>query len=488
MSVNANTMSMTDDLRALVENARREASARQTAFVDVEHLMLALLKQSSGTAHDLLIQAGVDADALYARIAAGVGVERGDPIAIKGLTNAAQATMDRAAQVAAELHQPANDSGHLLISLMSEANGLVHDALADTPLKPDALRDYMRTTSPRPAPMQPVNRAPGIRSPLIGRRGASQPAAGRKTEYVLVPMRAGRNLRPQTPSRWGNWPMIAAGVALLIAYLVFVLPGTSTFTFIFVLVGWIFSVTLHEFGHALVAYMGGDHTVRDKGYLTFNPLKYTHPMLSIIMPLIFLAMGGIGLPGGAVYIERHRLRSKWWGAAVSAAGPAANLLFALLLALPFFTGVVDVDGILIKLYYENSIDDWQLSHPGQTDADFYRARGIEDPGSSIWNNVDLWSAVAFLAILQVTAVVLNLIPLPPLDGFGIIEPLLDEGTRRILLQIGFTGGIFLIFILLWMVEPVEREFWDTVFEITGALHIPGWLGALGHDAFMFWRD
>ena len=49
-------------------------------------------------------------------------------------------------------------------------------------------------------------------------------------------------------------------------------------TFLVVLIGWIFSLCLHEFSHSLVAYYGGDTTVREKGYLTFNPLKYTHPV------------------------------------------------------------------------------------------------------------------------------------------------------------------------------------------------------------------
>jgi len=79
--------------------------------------------------------------------------------------------------------------------------------------------------------------------------------------------------------------------------------------FVIIFFGWIFSLCLHEFSHALVAYYGGDTTVKDKGYLTFNPLKYTHPFLSLILPLIILLMGGIGLPGGAVYqsllVERH---------------------------------------------------------------------------------------------------------------------------------------------------------------------------------------
>src|SRR6267143_6454520 len=72
----------------------------------------------------------------------------------------------------------------------------------------------------------------------------------------------------------------------------------------------IFSVCLHEFGHAIVAYYGGDTSVLEKGYLTFNPLIYTHPVYSLLLPVLFMMLGGIGLPGGAVYIERDRLRSE----------------------------------------------------------------------------------------------------------------------------------------------------------------------------------
>ena len=67
---------------------------------------------------------------------------------------------------------------------------------------------------------------------------------------------------------------------------------------------WKAQVALHEFGHALVAFWGGDRSVVDKGYLTLNPLKYTHPFLSLVLPMLILVLGGIGLPGGAVYINR----------------------------------------------------------------------------------------------------------------------------------------------------------------------------------------
>ena len=58
--------------------------------------------------------------------------------------------------------------------------------------------------------------------------------------------------------------------------------------FVIIFFGWIFSLCLHEFAHAFVAYQGGDYTVKEKGYLSFNPLRYMDPFTSIILPLIFL--------------------------------------------------------------------------------------------------------------------------------------------------------------------------------------------------------
>ncbi len=66
----------------------------------------------------------------------------------------------------------------------------------------------------------------------------------------------------------------------------------------FILGGTTVSVALHEFGHALVAFLGCDETVVHKGYLTLNPLKYAHPIVSIVFPMVFLLMGGLPLPVG----------------------------------------------------------------------------------------------------------------------------------------------------------------------------------------------
>jgi len=104
--------------------------------------------------------------------------------------------------------------------------------------------------------------------------------------------------------------------------------------FYIVTVGWVFSLCLHEFAHAWVAYRGGDHTIREKGYLTFNPLKYVDPFFSLVLPILFVLLGGIGLPGGAVYIDRSLLRSRVIETAVSLAGPLANFILVIILGGP----------------------------------------------------------------------------------------------------------------------------------------------------------
>ena len=65
-----------------------------------------------------------------------------------------------------------------------------------------------------------------------------------------------------------------------------------------VIIGAVLSVTLHEWGHAIVALRGGDHTVVKKGYLTLDPRKYVDPLLSIAMPVVSCSWAGCLCPVG----------------------------------------------------------------------------------------------------------------------------------------------------------------------------------------------
>ena len=213
-------------------------------------------------------------------------------------------------------------------------------------------------------------------------------------------------------------------------------------TFLIVLIGWVFSLTLHEFSHALVAYRGGDFTVREKGYLTFNPIKYTHPVYSILLPLIFLLMGGIGLPGGAVYIETWRLYSRKWETAVSLAGPISNLVLAILLGT------------------------------------FLRFAPITAGG--------IWPALAFLGLLQVTAVLFNLLPIPPFDGYRAIRPHLSLDLQEKMDSFGQVS-MLVVFAIFWYLPVVSGVFWRLVGLVSQLVGIPINLAILGQNSFMFWR-
>ncbi|ONF62495.1 site-2 protease family protein [Amycolatopsis keratiniphila] len=218
-------------------------------------------------------------------------------------------------------------------------------------------------------------------------------------------------------------PLIIIGVVLLVAG------------------GWVASLTLHEFGHAMVAFRGGDHSVAHKGYLSMDVRKYTDPALSIILPLVFLFIGGIPLPGGAVWIEHGRLRSRGVQSWVSLAGPLSNLGVGVLLTL--IVALVPMSsGLVIGL--------------------------------------------SFLALLQIVTFILNILPIPGLDGWGAIEPYLSPGAREFGAKARPWAPIVL-FAVLFLVPGASSLLWEgsfAVFDTVGGFKLAA---MYGQDAFMFWK-
>ncbi|NEQ50203.1 MAG: tetratricopeptide repeat protein [Leptolyngbya sp. SIO3F4] len=224
--------------------------------------------------------------------------------------------------------------------------------------------------------------------------------------------------------------------------------------------GYVLSVCLHEFGHALVAYWGGDTSVKDKGYLTLNPLKYTHPAYTLWMPLIFLLMGGIPLPGAAVYINVSRLRGSAWRSAVSAAGP-------------LMTGLV---AVAIALYLQLLQPDY-----GAVNATLFGAiRGID---TAVVTRQDwLIQGLVLLLVLEVAGVFLNLIPLPGLDGFGIIEPWLSVELQQKAHKYS-RYSILALFAAFWIIPDFNRGFWGLIDRVVVFLGVPGDSANLGFALF-----
>ncbi|MFJ7148007.1 site-2 protease family protein [Streptomyces sp. NPDC100445] len=229
---------------------------------------------------------------------------------------------------------------------------------------------------------------------------------------------------------WATWTGFAAQ------------PGVAVF--LFVTAAWIVSLCLHEYAHARTALHSGDITVGAKGYLTLNPLKYTHALLSIVLPVVFVIMGGIGLPGGAVFIERDRIKGRWRHSLISAAGPLTNVLFAAVCTAPFWLHALD---------------------------------GV--PG--VFRN-----ALAFLALLQVTAAILNFLPVPGLDGYGVIEPWLSYGVKRQVEPFAPFGLLF-VFAVLWL-PSVNGVFFDVVDTVLRGLGVDDFSRYCGESVYRFWED
>jgi Zn-dependent protease len=182
-----------------------------------------------------------------------------------------------------------------------------------------------------------------------------------------------------------------------------------------VILGWVVSLCLHEYAHAVVAYRCGDTSVPEKGYLTLDPRKYSDPFFSVVLPIVFLVAGGLGLPGGAVWIEQHRIRSRQQRSLVSLAGPAVNLVFGVIVLAIVQAGILD-------------------------------------------GTPTVKAAFAFLGLLEFATVFLNLIPIPGLDGFGAIEPYLPQSVRDLIAPIGTWSIFILIAVLLY--TGAGQAIWD----------------------------
>ena len=259
-----------------------------------------------------------------------------------------------------------------------------------------------------------------------------------------------RPLSKQTAGRWVFPALVAIAVAAGYAAATGTGP-TGLWIFVVVLAGWVISLCLHEFAHASTALAGGDLSVRSRGYLTLNPFRYVNATYSIVIPVLVLAIGGIPLPGGAVLIENHRLRTRWWLSLVSLAGPATNLLLGVVLVL--LTRAMPHE-------YTNA---------------FASPNG-------------LMQALSFLALLQFVTAVLNILPVPGFDGFGILAPHLSPATQRAIDPIRPWAPL-VVFVILFSIPQASTYLFDPAYRFMTLLgdDFVSYAAAVGSRAFQFWR-
>jgi Zn-dependent protease len=173
----------------------------------------------------------------------------------------------------------------------------------------------------------------------------------------------------------------------------------------------VFAITFHEAAHGFVAHHFGDDTAWKLGRVSFNPLKHIDPMGTIVLPAILLLSHAPFLFGYAKPVpvnfrnlRNPRLDMVW----VAAAGPATNIVLALLAAAAFH---------LLNLVPE---------------------------GAAQWTADNLKNAL----VINVVLAIFNLIPIPPLDGGRIAVGLLPNALAWPLSRLEPYGMLILIGILI----------------------------------------
>lgn len=185
----------------------------------------------------------------------------------------------------------------------------------------------------------------------------------------------------------------------------------ATITYIIIL---IMSVVMHETAHGYMADYLGDPTARLAGRLTLNPIKHLDLVGSIILPVALVVMGSPILIGWAKPVpfnpynfKRHR---KWGASLVAIAGPASNMLLALIFV------------VLLRV----------LSMAGT----------ISQPIAFVGGTI---------VLLNIVLAIFNLLPVPPLDGHHILFALIPEKYKYIqnFIQRYYLVFAIILFFFVW---------------------------------------
>ena len=174
----------------------------------------------------------------------------------------------------------------------------------------------------------------------------------------------------------------------------------------------LFAVTLHEVAHGLLANRLGDDTARRMGRLSLNPLRHVDPVGTILVPGLLFLLGGFvfGWAKPVPVVVSRLGRPKRDMAIVAVAGPLANLVMALIWALV----------TRLALIYHVALGDSVLFLV------FMGTAGI---------------------LINVVLLVLNMLPLPPLDGGRVLAGLLPVKAARQLARIEPYGILIIIALL-----------------------------------------
>jgi len=203
------------------------------------------------------------------------------------------------------------------------------------------------------------------------------------------------------------------------------------------------AIILHEVAHGWVAEKFGDSTARRMGRITLNPISHIDPIGTVVLPLILIVMNSPFLFGWAKPVPvnfaalRNPKRDMVW---VSLAGPGTNFTLALFSA------------ILLRLVLVVEPSAWSFAQDTELAPAALREVGL---GISFLVPIVLMLKASIL--INCVLMVLNLIPVPPLDGGRVAVGLLPPNAAYSYSRVE-PFGIFIVMALIFFLPPTQYLF------------------------------
>ena len=213
----------------------------------------------------------------------------------------------------------------------------------------------------------------------------------------------------------------------------------------YIAIGLLIGVVFHEYMHGRTADFFGDHTARNAGRLTLNPIPHIDPFGTVLLPLALLLISGGTFAFGyakPVPVNPFFLRRRRDMMLVALAGPLTN--FALAFAITLIGMVIHMIGV--------------------------KTTGATNTGIS-----ELYMLIFFAAFINVFLGVFNLLPVPPLDGSHILEyylPASAQASYERIAPFGFIIALGFVYLLGGAFLHLMRPVFVLLAKIMGLPYLP----------------